>query len=499
MKRGKILDFGHARKYFLKSGNYFTVPLPKYFDFDVVLREAAEKINGRELFDCCDFEKLLTAEGVNYKLATSKDGKYAWREFMMIHPVLYLELVKTVTEPKNWELIYNKMRLFGEQSEVIVVSPLPGDEDEKNPAASSILKWWRGIEQESIKMSLYYSNMAETDILECYNSMNPRLVALALDGPRAENGVGHRIAWLISKTMDGETDGMPQGSALTDYLAEIVLSYVDVVFSNRLKEELPKVDYTIYRYRDDYRIFTKDEVTARKILKLLSVVLARFGFKLNPAKTVVYDDIIDAARKKDKGHFEMSVCEMKNAGIQKVLLSICDMSRKFPNSGGVLRAMIELYENKIVKLEHRPADAYQIMALTGDIMVRSPRTCQVGVAILCKIMSFNPGISRKSLARKIMAKAGVMPNTDYFEAWVQRITMKNRPGEKYKGQLCRASYEVGAKIWNSEWLDFDLCDAKVIRKAVVREMDYIMPVEEVQSFYGYHDGGMLDEEFREMG
>jgi hypothetical protein len=50
-----------------------------------------------------------------------------------------------------------------------------------------------------------------------------------------------------------QTNGIPQGSVLMDFIAEMVLGYIDECLSRCLDE---KMDYRIIRYRDDYRIFT---------------------------------------------------------------------------------------------------------------------------------------------------------------------------------------------------------------------------------------------------
>ena len=53
----------------------------------------------------------------------------------------------------------------------------------------------------------------------------------------------------------GQTNGIPQGSALIDFIAEIVLVYCDEKLTKKL-ESLNITDYKILRYRDDYRVFS---------------------------------------------------------------------------------------------------------------------------------------------------------------------------------------------------------------------------------------------------
>jgi hypothetical protein len=64
----------------------------------------------------------------------------------------------------------------------------------------------------------------------------------------------------------GQTNGIPQGSVLMDFIAEMVLGYID----ERLSECLDKnMNYHIIRYRDDYRIFTNNKIFPMHFLPLL--------------------------------------------------------------------------------------------------------------------------------------------------------------------------------------------------------------------------------------
>jgi hypothetical protein len=50
---------------------------------------------------------------------------------------------------------------------------------------------------------------------------------------------------------------LPQGSVLMDFIAEMVLGYIDECLSECLDENM---NYHIIRYRDDYRIFTNNKL-----------------------------------------------------------------------------------------------------------------------------------------------------------------------------------------------------------------------------------------------
>jgi hypothetical protein len=52
----------------------------------------------------------------------------------------------------------------------------------------------------------------------------------------------------------GQTNGIPQGSVLMDFIAEMVLGYADTLITKKLKEIKCDKDYQILRYRDDFKI-----------------------------------------------------------------------------------------------------------------------------------------------------------------------------------------------------------------------------------------------------
>lgn len=64
----------------------------------------------------------------------------------------------------------------------------------------------------------------------------------------------------------GQTNGIPQGSVLMDFLAGMVLGHAD----HELTEKINKnsiTDYHILRYRDDYRIFVNNPGAGQDIAK----------------------------------------------------------------------------------------------------------------------------------------------------------------------------------------------------------------------------------------
>ena len=70
--------------------------------------------------------------------------------------------------------------------------------------------------------------------------------------------VGVAIDKTIQHMQNGQTNGIPQGSVLMDFIAEIILGYADSELTQKLNAKGIN-DYFIIRYRDDYRVFTNSK------------------------------------------------------------------------------------------------------------------------------------------------------------------------------------------------------------------------------------------------
>lgn len=279
-------------KFFLKKENYFTLELPPYFDFQKIIDDIYSRVKGKQLSDVCnknvknkpDYPKNY--EGVNYKLINNKNGKYDWRPFELIHPVLYADLVQQICEKDNWNIIKGRFKDFSKNKRIICCSIPLYYSNKKN----IVLNWWNNFEQKSISNSLKYKYMACTDITNCYSSIYTHSIPWAIHTKeiakqdRDDKIIGNIIDQKLQNMNYGQTNGIPQGSTLMDLLAEIVLGYADELLLKKLEDNKVN-DYQILRYRDDYKIFANDLTIIEKILKALTEVLGELNLKLNNNKT----------------------------------------------------------------------------------------------------------------------------------------------------------------------------------------------------------------------
>ena len=498
MKR--ILDFSHtdARILFLKEESYYNFDLPKYFVFQKLLEQISQEIQEKPLSSYYGKSGSKSGnthprdyENVNHRFLNNKDGKFAWRPLQLIHPAIYVSLVHTISKEENWNTIVNRMEKFSTNPKIRCLS-LPVESDNaQSDTATTVSNWWHSVEQSSIKLAIKYQYVVHTDISECYSSLYTHSIAWALhtretakSQRRTKDLIGNIIDSCIQDMSFGQTNGIPQGSVLMDFIAEIVLGYTDL----ELSQELGKTsidDYEIIRYRDDYRIFTNNPQDGNSIVKILTEILVDLGLKLNSQKTFASNHVVANSIKQDKLDWIKSQKRIK--GLQGQLLLIHDFSSQHPNSGSVNKALDRFF-TRIKRSKNNRDDTLVLISILVDIMFKNPRVYPIGAAILSKLLSLiNCGDNKTDIINDIVRKFRLLPNIGYLEIWLQRIVLKTGHKILFEEPICRKLDDANVLLWNSEWLHDNqlkriITDYSIVERKIIDEMEEVIEEEEVRLF-----------------
>lgn len=453
------VDNKKAKEFFLSADSYFTLDLPKYFNFQPIIDEAKRELSINNFDKICNKignnnnDLPHNYDGVNYKLLHNKDGKYAWRQFQLINPYLYVYLVNSICETVSWNTICSRFKDFRKNKNIVCCS-IPLYTTNSNSVKRTILNWWSEFEQRIISSAIDYEYMISTDITSCYDSIYTHSIPWAIhtkDVAKVKRGtslIGNKIDWILREMSYGQTNGIPQGSKLMDFIAEIILGYADELLGTRL-EELNIVEYKIVRYRDDYRIFSNNSYELDTILKELTDILSGLNFSLNSKKTFRSSDIITDSIKYDKFlRFKHRIDDQLN--IQKKLFLIRDFGIQYPNCGSLSVLLSNIYHEEFENITSRPNSCDQIMSIIVDIMYRNPRVFPICISILSHIIKFYSLEKRNRICIKILNKFKNTPNTDYLEIWLQRITLPVNRSLEYSSALCKCLYD-NVELWEFCW------------------------------------------------
>lgn len=480
------MSYEEAKSFFLKEKSYCNIDLPEYFSFSKLLDRINKNINkAQDISTYYNKNNLKNCEKVNHILYANKDGKLSWRPLQIIHPFLYVLLVNEITEESNWEKILDRFHDFQKNDKIKCFSIPVQAESKQSDKAEQILQWWENIEQESINLSLEYKYSYDTDIADCYGSIYTHSIAWAIETFRKakknknDNLLGNKIDSHIRYMQYDQTNGIPQGSVLMDFIAEIVLGYIDELLS--MKEEIKNIDYKIFRYRDDYKIFVNTPNDGEMILKQLSECIVPFGLKLNSSKTKENKNIISNSVKPDKlSWFQLNP---NNLTLQKQFLLIHQHSLAYPNSGSIVRALTEL-SKKISDKEN----SIQIISITVDIMVHNPKSTPICCSIISKILKNTEENMKLSISDKIYQRLMETSNSEFAQIWLQRM-LKNRISKyNFEEVLCKLVKGEKVKIWDNSWFNGNNIFKKLIEpmpifdKKVFDKMDEVIKDREVNTF-----------------
>ncbi len=486
-----ILDLtvDEARTFLLKQESYCTIDLPPYFHFDDLLAGVGKALVGNDL-SSVQSGKPRNHEDINHLILNNKDGRHAWRPLQLIHPALYVSLVDRLTEESHWSTIYDRFVEFSRLKRIKCLSlPVESLTDEKDKA-EQVAHWWHEVEQKSIELALDYEYVVHADITDCYGAIYTHSIAWAIHGKcEAKNNrsdqtlIGNIVDNHIQDMCHGQTNGIPQGSVLMDFIAEMVLGYADLELAEGIDKQ-SVTDYLVLRYRDDYRIFVNNPQDGEKILKCLTEVMIGLGLKLNATKTTASGLVISESIKPDK--LAWIKRRRWDRSLQKHLLIIYDHSMEYPNSGSVAVALADYYRRlkRYETIEH----SLPLISVIVDIAYRNPRTYAICSAILSKLLSFlKRKREKKSVIEKIVKRFSQIPNTGHMEIWLQRISLPFPPDMAFEEPLCHLVRGEDASIWNNDWISSqDLkkaLDAKLIfDRDIAEKLEPIVPTEEVELF-----------------
>jgi RNA-directed DNA polymerase len=460
MKRLIDLTNEEARVHFMKSRSYFNSDLPPYLSFDPLLADVASVLNG-DNFKWFQSKNPGLLPSVNYNFIANKDGRFAWRPYELMHPVIYVSLVNVICDKQNWKTITQRFKEF-EGGAVECCSAPVMSIDHQSDIATQVRSWWQRVEQRSLSYSLEFSHLLHTDVTDCYGSLYTHSISWAIHGVKVskenrsnDSLLGNKIDTHIQACRYGQTNGIAQGSVLMDFIAELVLGYVD----EQIKAELANVDdIRILRYRDDFRIFANSDDRAEEILKVVSDKLRSVGMKLGVAKTMAFRNVIEGSIKPDKqAGIELQDLGEDNAKtLQKKLLRLHSFGQRFPNSGALRRLVSEFHTN-VASQNEAPDDLEVQVAIATDIAFLSPTTFPAVAGILSHLISLAPSNKKIEMWTKVRKKMARVPYNGYLEIWLQRVTQPKAVGITFESEepICQIVNGGTPNLWENTWISCD--------------------------------------------
>ncbi|MBN1858065.1 RNA-directed DNA polymerase [Candidatus Bipolaricaulota bacterium] len=491
MKQLAELSSDDARRHFLKGSSYFNGDLPSYISFEPILA-AVDAVLGGGTYHDFTAASPYDYSGVNYSLISNKDGRLAWRPLELIHPAIYVSLVNVLCDSDAWSFVVTRLSECVGGAVDCCSAPVMSL-DNQTDVAAQVKSWWQSVEQRSLIYSLEFSHVLHTDVTDCYGSLYTHSISWALHGLKTakqskgkDSLLGDKIDSHVRAGRYGQTNGISQGSVLMDFVAEIVLGYVDEQITAVLGKP---TDFRIIRYRDDYRIFANSDDRAAEILKTVSDSLRTVGMKLGVSKTTLSKNVVEGSIKPDKlaGIDLQDLGEANAKTIQKQLLRLHSFGQRFPNSGA-LRRLVSEFHAKISEQTEKPDDLEVQVAIAADIGFVSPATFPAVAGILSHLISLASTEEKPRLWNKVRAKMRRVPYNGYLEMWLQRVLQPEAVDIEFVSnkRICEIVNGRPANLWENAWiasaaLKVALRASKIVVGSPVDIPEVVQP-EEVELF-----------------
>ena len=165
---------------------------------------------------------------------------------------------------------------------------------------------------------------------------------------------------------------------------------------------------------------------------------------------------------------------------------IHELSRKFPNSGSVNKALDKFY-SRIEKLSKTEQSIPVLVSILVDIAFNNPRTYPIASAILSKFLSLiDDDVTKNRILDSIDKRFSKIPNTGHIQIWLQRVVLKTNRPKIFKETLCRKVNNPVVSVWNSDWLKGNLKTAieteMIVIEETIDEIDEVIDPDEVRLF-----------------
>lgn len=436
MDSSSILELEHhdAKAFFLKHESYCNIDLPRYFSFTNLLQKISEELSDKSLLN---FDRnthnnanqrpdIANNEMVNHLIYANKDGKLSWRPLQIIHPLVYVDLVHKITKKDNWEKLKKRFKEYQNNPQIECLSIPVKSNSQLKDKAKQILKWWESVEQESICLSLEYEYVFDTDVADCYSSIYTHSIAWAIEGKDIAKK-NHRLTLLgnsidkkIQNCQYGQTNGIPQGSILMDFIAEMILGYIDILLSEELKNKGSQ-DIVTQSIKKDKLAWLKIANNTKNLQKK-SLIIRQHSIEYPNSGSLnsALNEFDQAIEKENK---------------QKIYLSLEELINSLNTSN-----------NSIEKLS---SNTKQVISIIADIAYCNPKVIPVCCSIISKL--FTKLEDSEPIKRLVYNKLIRMPNSGFAQIWMQRMLKSDLNNFNFSEKMCNL-YKGEISLWNNDWI-----------------------------------------------
>lgn len=341
------------------------------------------------------------------------------RTFGIIEPRIYHDIVWYLMS--EWDLIQKV--LFKPQNKIYSYSfPIPITSESEGllgnlRAGRMIYEFLEMAENDIVAEAYNYKYILKTDIKNFYPSIYTHSIAWAIHTKEEIRKKGNRSAYdkyvgliidkLFQYSNDGCTNGIAIGPAISDLIAEIVLSAIDTESSKIIDSK--NIEFLGVRFKDDYRFLCHTKQDANLIIKILQKQMALFNLTLNESKCIIEELPEGLFREWTAEYQPYSLKYKKKISYKKFESSIrgtLKVDKRFEGTGVVDRFLSELYtKDNELKFDFKDKDLAKAISLLLMLKERRNKSFPQILGIIEQII-----IKNKHKKRTILKISSIVEN-----------------------------------------------------------------------------------------
>lgn len=268
--------------------------------------------------------KLKILETIPYSFKIShKENDY--RELTVIHPVNQLSVIDFYNKYKYLLIYYSSLSpfsirkpykiakyiFFNDKKHLQKKSDEPNDEiiEEFGKEYENLKTFFAYDKYSNIykfyESYIYHRNekrfekLHKFDISKCFDSIYTHTISWAIQNKdivkknlgKNSNTFSGSFDTLMQKLNYNETNGIVIGPEFSRIFAELILQSIDFKVFKELENKniKHKVDYSLFRYVDDYFLFYDNEETKKLIIDTFIHELKKYKLYINHSKSITYN------------------------------------------------------------------------------------------------------------------------------------------------------------------------------------------------------------------
>ncbi|RZJ49001.1 MAG: RNA-directed DNA polymerase [Flavobacterium sp.] len=327
------------------------------------------------------------------------------RTFGIIAPKIYHDIIWYLTN--DWDTILKS--LFRANNKIHSYSfPIPITSKNEGEIGSlragrMIYEYLEMAENDLVAEAYNYKYILKSDIKNFYPSIYTHSIAWAIHTKETIRKRGNRNKFndyvglvldkLFQYSNDGCTNGIAIGPAISDLIAEIILSAVDTECSKIMIAK--GIDFIGVRFKDDYRFLCHSKQDAKLIIKTLQKQMALFNLTLNESKSQVIGLPEGLFREWTAEYQPFSLRYRKKISYKRFENSFrgtLNVDKRFEGTGVVDRFLSELYtKNQQLKFNFKDKELLKAISLLLMLKERRNKSFPQILGIIEQIIEQNKG------------------------------------------------------------------------------------------------------------